>query len=50
MFVRAVWRSNRLINIKQTLREIEGPTTKQADILGRCPPDFGKMTRGLFDR
>ena len=48
MFVRAVWRLKRLVNIKQTLREMEVPTTR--DALGLSGPDFQKMTRGLFDR
>ena len=48
MFVRAVWRLKRLVDIKQTLREMEVPTTR--DALGIVGPDFQKMTRGLFDR
>lgn len=48
MFVRAVWRVRRLIDVKQTLREMEVPTTREA--LGLSGPDFQKMTRGLFDR
>ncbi len=48
MFVRAVWRLKRLVNIKQTLREMEVPTTR--DALGLSGTDFQKMTRGLFDR
>lgn len=48
MFVRAVWRIRRLVDIKQTLRETEVPTTR--DSLGLSRPDFQKMTRGLFDR
>ncbi len=50
MFVRAVWRIKRLVDIKQTLREMEVPSTRNADLLGVCGPDFPKMTRGLFDR
>jgi hypothetical protein len=50
MFVRAVWRSKRLVDIKQALREIDVPSTRDADLLGLCAPDFQKMTRGLFDR
>lgn len=47
MFVRAVWRLKRLVDIKQTLRE-DVPTTR--DALGLSGADFQKMTRGLFDR
>jgi hypothetical protein len=50
MFVRAVWRLRRLIDLKQTLREMDVPSTRGADLLGITPPDFSKMTRGLFDR
>lgn len=50
MFVRAVWRVKRLVDIKQTLREMEVPSTRNADLLGISGPDFSKMTRGLFDR
>ncbi len=48
MFVRAVWRVKRLVDIKQTLRETEVPTTREG--LGLSGSDFPKMTRGLFDR
>jgi hypothetical protein len=48
MFVRAVWRNRRLVDIKQTLREMEVPTAR--DALGLSGSDFQKMTRGLFDR
>jgi hypothetical protein len=50
MFVRAVWRDKRLVDIKQTLREMEVPTTRDAILLGASVKDFHKMTRGLFDR
>ena len=50
MFVRAVWRLRRLIDLKQALREMEVPSTRGQDLLGITPPDFSKMTRGLFDR
>ena len=50
MFVRAVWRSKRLFDIKQALREVDAPSLRNADVLGLCAPDFTKMTRGLFDR
>jgi len=50
MFVRAVWRIKRLVDIKQTLREMEVPSTRDADLLGLSGPDFSKMTRSLFDR
>ena len=50
MFVRAVWRAKRLVDITRALRETEMPTLRAADSLGRCGPDFSAMTRGLFDR
>jgi len=50
MFVRAVWRIKRLVDIKQTLREMDVPSTRDADLLGLSGPDFSKMTRSLFDR
>ena len=48
MFIRAVWRLKRLVDIRQTLREMDVPTTR--DALGLSGTDFQKMTRGLFDR
>ena len=48
MFVRAVWRLKRLVDIKQALREMEIPATR--DAFGLSGSDFPKMTRGLFDR
>jgi hypothetical protein len=50
MFVRAVWRIRRLVDLRQALREMDVPTTRDADNLGMSGPDFSKMTRGLFDR
>lgn len=50
MFVRAIWRARRLIDIKQGLREIDVPATRDADLLGLSAPDFAKMTQSLFDR
>jgi len=50
MFVRAVWRIKRLVDVKQTLRELDVPSSREADMLGLTGPDFTKMTRGLFDR
>jgi hypothetical protein len=50
MFVRAVWRVKRLVDIRQTLREMDVPSTRDADVLGLTGPDFSKMTRSLFDR
>jgi len=50
MFVRAHWRIRRLVDLKQTLREMEVPSTRKADLLGISGPDFSKMARGLFDR
>ena len=42
MFVRAVWRVKRLVDIKQTLREMDVPSTRDADLLGISGPDFSK--------
>ena len=50
MFVRAVWRLRRLVDVKQSRRELDIPSTRKADMLGLAGPDFSKMTRGLFDR
>ena len=50
MFVRAVWRSKRLVDLKQTWREIGIPSARDADLLGICGPDFAKMTQSPFDR
>jgi len=48
MFVRAVWRHRRLVDIKRGGRGSEAPTIR--DALGLASPDFQKLTRGLFDR
>ena len=50
MFVRAVWRNKRLVDIKRTLREMDFPTSKDSVLFGIAAKDFPKMTRGLFDR
>lgn len=50
MFVRAVWRTRRLVELRQTQRGADTPNSRDSDPLGRGGPDFGKMTRGLFDR
>jgi hypothetical protein len=50
MFVRAVWRVRRLVDIKPTPRGISLPPTRDADLPGISGPDFGKMTLSLFDR
>ena len=50
MFVRAVLRVKRLVDVKQTLREMEVLSPRNADLLGSAGPDFSKMTRGLFAR
>jgi hypothetical protein len=47
MFVRAVWRSKRLVDLKQGHRETDGPSTR--DGLGLSASDFKKMTQGLFE-
>jgi len=48
MFVRAVWRCKRLVDVKQTLRQMDGPITR--DALSLSGGDFQKLTSGLFDR
>jgi len=50
MFVRAVWRQQRLIDPRPTRREIGAPPRRNVDSLGISAPDFPKMTRSLFDR
>ncbi|MFK4811130.1 hypothetical protein N8A98_20820 [Devosia neptuniae] len=50
MFIRAVWRKKRLVDIKQTLRETDVPSARDAGLLGICAPDFTQMTKALFDR
>jgi len=50
MFVRAVWRDKRLVDIKRTIREVEVPTTRDAILFGAAVKDFPRMTHGLFDR
>jgi hypothetical protein len=50
MFVRAVWRDRRLIDVKRSAREIDVPSAADSTLLGRAPKDFPKMTSGLFDR
>lgn len=50
MFVRAVWRVKRLVDIRQTLREMDVPSTRDAYFLGVSGPEFSKMTDSLFDR
>ncbi len=50
VFVRAVWRQQRLVDVRPNLREIGAPPKRNTDILGVSSPDFPRMTRGLFDR
>jgi len=50
MFVRAVWRAKRLMNVRQALREMQVPSNRENDALGISGPDFTNMTRGLFDK
>jgi hypothetical protein len=50
MFVRAVWRQQRLVDVRPTLREMGAPPKRNTDIFGHSRPDFPQMTRGLFDR
>jgi len=48
MFVRAVWRYRRLVDVKHTTSQMEAPTSR--DALGISGTDFQKMTSGLFNR
>lgn len=48
MFVRAVWRVRRAMDLPQTLREMDVPSSRKDDVLGLCGPDFSQMARGLF--
>ena len=50
MFVRAVWRVQRLVDLRPTSSEIGAFARRNVGILGISPPDFPKMTRALFDR
>jgi hypothetical protein len=50
MFVRAVWRQQRLIDPRPPLRESGAPPRGNAGIPGVLAPDFPRMTAGLFDR
>ncbi|HVX71557.1 MAG: hypothetical protein ACTHKD_17850 [Devosia sp.] len=50
MFIRAVWRQKRLVDLRPILREIGAPPKRNTDILGASAPDFAKMTLTLFDR
>jgi hypothetical protein len=50
MFVRAVWRDKRLVDIKRSLREMDVPTSRDTVLFGNPKKDFHRMTKGLFDR
>ena len=50
VFVRAVWRDKRLVDVRRAPRELDVPTIRNTGIIGTCGPDFAKMTRSLFDR
>jgi hypothetical protein len=50
MFVRAVWRNKRLVDIRKIAREMDGPSTRDAGLLGIAAPNFGTMTQPLFNR
>ena len=50
MFVRAVWRQRKLIDLRRTPRQADVPTIRNAVLFGLAAKDFPKMTRGLFDR
>jgi len=50
VFVRAIWRDKRLVDLRPTLREIGAPPKRNVDILGASSADFLRMTSGLFDR
>ena len=50
VFVRAVWRQQRLVDVRPNLREIGAPPKRNVDVLGVSVADFPRLTRGLFDR
>jgi hypothetical protein len=50
MFVRAVWKQQRVGQVKRALREPDAPWLRNMGILGIASPDFAKMTRGLFEQ
>lgn len=50
MFIRAIWRFKRMLNVPQHLREMQAPGNRDFDALGQTGADFTQMTKGLFDR
>jgi len=48
VFVRAVWRSRRLVDPRHGHILVDAPTTRREP--GFSANDFRNMTRGLFDR
>jgi len=50
MFIRVVWKTRRMLNLPQHLREMHVPAGRDSDVLGLAGADFTKMTKGLFDR
>ena len=48
MFVRAVWRQRRLVDLRKGPRELGNPPTRET--LALAGPGFEKMICGLFDR
>lgn len=44
MFIKTVWHIQRMLNVPQTLRELDLPFTRDAGPLGICGVDFTEMT------
>jgi hypothetical protein len=49
VFIRAVWRDKRLVDVRRKPRELDVPTIRNGGILGLTGSDFAKMTHSLFD-
>lgn len=50
MFVRTIWRLQRMFDVGTSLREMDIPADRSSDILGLGGVDFSAMTDGQFDR
>jgi len=50
MFVRTVWRLQRMFDVAGALREMDIPADRSSDVLGLGGVDFSAMTDGQFDR
>jgi hypothetical protein len=50
MFVRAVWRTNRLLEPKPNQLPTVVRIIRETNTIGICAPNFVQMTKSLFDR